>query len=168
MLVTSSSNEDYSQACQMPISHVKSFLDRFALPEPPPLESMDLHLALTVLLVRIARIDRNYTDDEQIHIEELVADSCQISISTARELRQEAETIEASSTDSVRFTRIIKEQIPFTQRETVLELLWEIVLSDGVRDHKEDSFLRLVANLLGVTDRDSAIARQRVISRTGS
>ena len=149
----------------MPIEHVKSFLKKFGEADPPQLEGMDLNLALTVLLVRIARIDQEYTEYEQKHIDGLISGSCQISLQAARDLRLEAEEIESSATDSVRFTRIVKENIPFNQRETVLELLWEIVLSDGVRDHKEDGFLRLVANLLGVTDRDSAIARQNVMKR---
>ncbi len=149
----------------MPINHIKSFLNKFESPVTPELKGMDLNLALTVLLVRIARVDKDYTLSEQEHIAELVSSSCQIPLAEAISLRIEAEEIEASAADSVRFTRIIKENIPFNQREIVLELLWEIVLSDGVRDHKEDGFLRLVASLLGITDRDSAIARQNVMKR---
>jgi uncharacterized tellurite resistance protein B-like protein len=44
----------------------------------------------------------------------------------------------------------------------ILTALWDVALSDGARDAEEDTLIRLVANLLGVTDRDSAIARQRV------
>jgi uncharacterized tellurite resistance protein B-like protein len=36
------------------------------------------------------------------------------------------------------------------------------VLADGTRASEEDALLRLVANLLGVTDTDSAMARQKV------
>ena len=43
-----------------------------------------------------------------------------------------------------------------------MEALWEVALADGERDEEEDSLLRLLANLLGVSDRDSALARQRV------
>ena len=35
-----------------------------------------------------------------------------------------------------------------------------VALADGARGHEEDGFLRLVANLLGVNDRDSGHARQ--------
>ena len=47
-------------------------------------------------------------------------------------------------------------------REGVIEALWKVVLADGQRAQEEDALLRLVANLLGISDRDSAIARQRV------
>ena len=44
----------------------------------------------------------------------------------------------------------------------VVEAMWRVALADGVRDDHEDALLRLVANLLGINDRDSALARQRV------
>jgi uncharacterized tellurite resistance protein B-like protein len=40
-----------------------------------------------------------------------------------------------------------------------------VVLADGVRDPEEDSLLRLVSHMLGIEDRDSALARQRVEAR---
>ena len=39
--------------------------------------------------------------------------------------------------------------------------MWSVVLSDGLRDEDEDRLMRLVANLLGLTDVDSALARQK-------
>ncbi len=39
--------------------------------------------------------------------------------------------------------------------------LWQVVLADGTRDQEEDALMRLLASLLGVNDRDSAIARQQ-------
>jgi len=44
----------------------------------------------------------------------------------------------------------------------VIGALWQVALADGDRDTQEDTLMRMVANLLGVTDRDSNIARQRV------
>ena len=50
-------------------------------------------------------------------------------------------------------------------RIAVIEALWSVVLADGARDEEEDGLLRLLANLMGINDRDSALARQRVIER---
>jgi tellurite resistance protein len=36
-----------------------------------------------------------------------------------------------------------------------------VALADGLRDAEEDRLMRLVANLLGLTDVESAQARQR-------
>ena len=61
-----------------------------------------------------------------------------------------------------RFTRAIKEAVDYEDRVGVIEALWQVALADGERSQEEDTVLRLVANLLGVSDRDSAFARQRV------
>jgi uncharacterized tellurite resistance protein B-like protein len=39
--------------------------------------------------------------------------------------------------------------------------LWSVALADGLRDADEDTLLRMVANLLGLTDVESALARQK-------
>jgi len=83
----------------------------------------------------------------------------------AARLRSEAERLEAEAPDTVRFTRAIKEAVPHEERLAVVEALWEVVLADGTRDNAENNLLRLLANLLGINDRDSAIARQRVQAR---
>ena len=50
----------------------------------------------------------------------------------------------------------------YEDRSGVSEALWSVVLADGVREDEENALLRLAASLLGVNDRDSALARQRV------
>ena len=80
----------------------------------------------------------------------------------ASKLRGEAEGVEAEAPDTVRFTRAIKDAVDYDHRIGVIEARWQVVLADGVRDAEEDALLRLVSNLLGINDRDSALARQRV------
>ena len=77
-------------------------------------------------------------------------------------MRREAEEAEEKAADTVQFTRAIKDAVPYEDRIGVVEALWQVVLADGERDHEQDSLLRLVSNLLGVNDRDSALARQRM------
>ena len=73
-----------------------------------------------------------------------------------------AEAFEAEAPDTVRFTRALKEAVPFEDRIAVIEVLWAVALADGSRDAEEDQMLRLLANLLGVTDMESSLARRRV------
>ena len=77
-------------------------------------------------------------------------------------LREEAEALEAEAPDTVRFTRAIKDAVPYDERRLVVKALWEVVLADGSRAQEEDAIVRMAANFLGVSDRDSAIARQDV------
>jgi uncharacterized tellurite resistance protein B-like protein len=46
-------------------------------------------------------------------------------------------------------------------RAGLVEAMWSVVLVDETRDVAEDQMMRLVSNLLGLSDKDSALARQR-------
>ncbi|OAN74417.1 hypothetical protein A8B82_18410 [Sulfitobacter sp. EhC04] len=138
------------------------FIKRLTQPDPAPLADTDARLALTALLVRVARSDNDYDADEVLRIEEIARDRYGLSPSEATALRADAEELEAQAPDTVRFTRAIKDAVPYEDRLGVIEALWKVVLADGTRADEEDALLRLVASLLGVEDKDSAMARQRV------
>lgn len=141
------------------------FLRRLTAPDPSPMDDGDARLALAALLVRVGRSDGKYSDPEVRRIERLLMARYALSPFAAARLRREAETLESEAPDTVRFTRAIKDAVPYEERMGVIEALWEVVLADGVRDHEEDALLRLIAPLLGVNDRDSNIARQAVEAR---
>lgn len=143
------------------------FLKTLLQPAPPRLKVTDARRALAALLVRVARADGHYAPEEAVRIEKVLIERYDLSPFEAAKLRGEAEVLEDEAPDTVRFTRAIKEAVPYEDRESVIEGLWSVVLADGVRDSDEDTLLRLVANLLGVNDRDSALARKRVEARLG-
>jgi uncharacterized tellurite resistance protein B-like protein len=142
-------------------------LRRLTAPEPAPLDDGDARLALAALLVRVGRSDGRYADPEVRRIERILMSRHALSPFEAARLRREAETLEGEAPDTVRFTRAIKDAVPYEERMGVIEALWDVALADGVRDHEEDALLRLIAPLLGVNDRDSNIARQAVEARRG-
>lgn len=139
-----------------------SFLNRITAAQPDPLEANESRLALSALLVRVARSDGAYAASEKARIDQVITARFNLLDPEAKALRAEAETLEAEAPDTVRFTRAIKETVPLEDRVGVIEALWQVALSDGERDQFEDALVRLVASMLGVNDRDSALARQRV------
>ena len=140
-------------------------LKKLIQPEPEQLDDVDARRALTALLVRLARSDNHYAATEIMQIDRIVTTRYGLSRDDAEALRVEAEQLESEAPDTVRFTRAIKDAIPYDERAGVIEALWQVALADGARDQDEDALVRLVANLLGVSDRDSALARQRVDTR---
>ena len=138
------------------------FLKRLTAPDPAQLPDADARLALTALLVRVARTDGDYDESEKTRIDRIAGSRYGLSPFEATKLRSDAEGLEAEAPDTVRFTSAIKAAVPYEDRIAVIEALWQVVLADGVREAEEDALLRLVAKLLGVNDRDSALARQRV------
>lgn len=137
------------------------FLSRLTQPQPDPLADDDARLALTALLVRIARSDNDYADTEMARIDKISIQRYGLSPFEAAGLRAKAEDLEAEAPDTVRFTRAIKEAVAYDDRLAVVQAMWSVALADGHRTGEEDSLLRLVVSLLGVSDVDSALARQK-------
>ncbi len=142
-----------------------NLLRRMTAPEPETLSDVDSRLALAALLVRIARADGSYDESERSRINRVLARRFDLTPFEVTKVRKDAETLESEAPDTVRFTRAIKAAVPHEDREQIIEALWEIVLADGSRDHEEDALMRLVAPMLGINDRDSALARQRVVKK---
>mgnify|MGYP006416337991 FL=1 len=117
--------------------------------------------AMAALMVRIAKSDDEYSAAEIARIDAVLGLLYKLTADQAANLRQMAEALEAEAPDTVRFTRAIKEEVPYEERFNVVRALWQVVLADGARDAEEDALMRLLASLLGVNDRDSALARQR-------
>lgn len=140
-------------------------LKRLIGSDPAPLPETDARLALAALLVRIARSDGDYAAAEIDRIDRIIASRYDLTPDQARSVRIDAEQLETEAPDTVRFTRAIKNAVPYEDRKSVVAALWDVVLVDGIRDDDEDALLRLLANLLGVNDRDSNIIRKQIENR---
>lgn len=140
----------------------EALLSRLTQTQPAPLPDEDARLALTALLVRVARTDGDYAANEKERITRIITARYDLSPFEASKLQGDAETLEGEAPDTVRFTRAIKDAVPYEERIGVIEALWQVALVDGDRAAEENALLRLVASLLGIEDRDSALARQRV------
>jgi len=137
------------------------FSNLFSLKPTDAVDEINEKQAMAALMVRIAKSDYDYATTECERIEAILSVLYSLSSAEAAKLRNQAETLEANAPDTVRFTRAIKDAVPYEGRFEVVRALWQVVLADGERDHEEDALMRLLASLLGVNDRDSAIARQR-------
>ena len=125
------------------------------------LTSTDAEVAIVALLVRVARADDVNRAAERERIDAIL---CRrgLSAAAAADRRAAAEMIEAEAPYTVRFTRAIKERVSLEDRVEVIAAMWEIALADGERSADEEATIRMAAQLMGVTDVDSAQARQRV------
>ena len=126
------------------------------------LQPEDARLAIASVLVMAARADGKYEDDEAAVIDRVLMSRFGITAAQARGLREEGETAEAEAIDLYQFTKAIKGAIPHDDRVAILEELWRVILSDGVRDPMEDTLMRQMTERLGLSSMDSALARQKV------
>lgn len=145
---------------------LNELLRRLSGPDSPdPLSPTDSRLALAALMVRLARADGRYAPEERDRIDRVLAARYRLDGPTVEALRTDAEALEAQAPDTVRFTRTIKDAVPYKDREGVIEALWRVAIADGIHAD-EHGLLRLVASLLGVSDVDSGLARQRAQEST--
>ncbi|WP_298908773.1 TerB family tellurite resistance protein [uncultured Aliiroseovarius sp.] len=140
---------------------LKSLLDRLTQPAPQPLQDGDARLAVAAILVRLARADHDYDADEKRAIDRILAQRHGLSDADAAALRAEAEALEATAPDTVRFTNAVKDAVPLEDRIAILEAAWSVVLTDGERASEEDALMRMIPRFLGISDLDSNLARQR-------
>ncbi len=136
-------------------------LSRLSGRSPAPDRDHDIGTAMAALLVRVARIDGHYDAREKAVIDRVLAGRFGLDHDGAAALRAGGEALESEVGDTVHLTHAIKTHVPYEHRSGVVEALWRVVLADQDRDQNENAFLRLTANLLGVTDVDSAMARQK-------
>jgi len=144
---------------------LKNLLDVLLGSEEDTLNDDDERIALAALCVRVAKSDNIYDESEISSIDNELSQHFSMSIADAAILRAQAEKLEQEAPDTVRFTRAIKEKIELGKRRKILETLWKITLADGKREAEEDSLIRLVSGLLGLTDIESARARQKVMEK---
>ena len=138
-----------------------ALLNRLLAPEPETLPDEDCRTALAALLIRVAKADGEYAAAEVAKIDHVLTARYGLSAADATKLRTDAETLEQEAPDTVRFTRAIKDAVPYEDREAVMVALWKVALADGGREYEEDALMRLIAPMLGINDRDSALARQK-------
>ena len=139
---------------------ISNFLRSILSEQPDPVSGEDSNIALAALLVRIAKSDSQYDTSEVETIKRVLIKQFKMSEEKSISTIKIAEQMEAEAPDTVRFTRALKNTIPYESRRQIIEGLWQVALADGARDSQEDAIIRLAAKLLGVTDVQSAQARK--------
>jgi uncharacterized tellurite resistance protein B-like protein len=124
-----------------------------------------VQLATVALLVEAAQMDAEFGAGERAKIAELVEGRFGLSAEEGRALLQAASEKIEQAVEVFGFTREIKNAFSPEERIEMMEMLWEVAYADGVLHDLEASLMRRLAGLLHVSDRDSGLARKRVIAR---
>lgn len=146
------------------------FVERAAKPEGGAgRHSVDeRHLAAAALLVHAACVDAEFDETERALILDLVRRRLGLGEEEARELLSAAETAVGDSVQLLGFTRAVKDGFSYEERVELIEMLWQVVHSDGRLDDCEAQLMRRIGGLVYVTDRDRGLARKRVLERLAS
>lgn len=126
-----------------------------------------VQLATAALLVEAAHMDAEFGAEERARIAALVKRRFGLSKAESDALMKAADEKIEQSVEVYGFTREIKNAFSPEERIEVMEMLWEVAYADGELHDLEASLMRRLAGLMHVSDRDSGLARKRVLARLG-
>ena len=137
---------------------------------------MTVWTRLKDLVDRVAGHDkpaRNFHEDElrlaseRRTLKALLREQFELDDDEVRRLVREASQEESESVDLFGFTNVLCRELDQDGRKRVVEMLWEVVMADGVIHEFESNLVWRTAELLGVSTRDRVTLRQAVAARHG-
>lgn len=135
-------------------------------PSAPKIDDRDEKaLAAAALMVEVAAVEDGIADEEWQAIARALESHFGLTPTETEALINEAHLMQTESVQLFGFTHTLKDHYPPETRVEILELLWEVVLADGVIGAHEDSLIRKLAGLLYVSDRERGEAKKRALTK---
>lgn len=121
-----------------------------------------LRVATCALLLEVAHADREFSPGEQEQVTNIVRERFELTESEAADLIDLADQERQASGDMYQFARLINDTFPKPRKLAVVELLWQIVYSDGVLEAHEDAMMHRLGNVLGVRHEELMAVKVKV------
>jgi uncharacterized tellurite resistance protein B-like protein len=136
------------------ISSLKSFFQDKVAPTEKADDTDRLQVATCALLLEVAHADDDFSDEEMATIMTLVAKRFNLTEDQASELLHVADEERNLSGDLYQFARLVDDSFSRERKFAVIELLWQVVYSDGVLEAHEDSLMHKMGKLLGIRNEE--------------
>jgi len=124
-----------------------------------------LQAAAVALLIEAAVMDGSFDSSERKTILNIIENHFGLSREEAEDIIDLGVQAQDRSVELYSATRILKDGHDYQGRIELLEMLWQVALADGVLDDYEANLVRRVSGLLHVSDKDSGLAKKRVLQR---
>ncbi len=112
------------------------------------------------LLIHAAKIDENYTDNEEEIIKKTLSELGVEDKNISKTIEQ-AKIIEESSNQILDFTREVK-TLPEQDRIKIVEALWSIIYSNKDADIYETNLMRRLAGLLYIDNKTMGDIKEKI------
>jgi len=131
----------------------------------PELDNRDerIRVATCVLMLEVAQIDEEFTDDERDRILEILRQRYALSESDAAELMQAAQHKRDSSVDLWKFTNQLNTLCGEAEKIQIVEEVWRVVAADGGIHGHESHFMRQLSHLLNLAKPQVIEAKLKVL-----
>ena len=123
-------------------------------------DEYDLQIKTAALLINAAKIDENYTENEKKIIKKTLFEFG-INNEKIPEVFDKAENIEKNSNQILEFTKEIKNTDEKFKMK-VVEILYNIIYSDGTSDMYESNFMRRITGLLYLDKKVVGIIKEKI------
>ena len=125
----------------------------------------DYRVAAAALLVHVATLDGTLTEAERDRLVGLVQARFELDPDKADELVDAAQAADREAVDFFRFTSVLMRTLDDAGRQRIVEMMWEMALTDGAVTEFEDNAIWRIADLLAVSGAQRIGLRQRVAGR---
>ena len=112
------------------------------------------------LLIHAAKIDENYTDEEEEIIKKTLIELGLIDKNISKTI-EEAKKIEESSNQILDFTIEVK-NLPEQDKIKIVEALWSIIYSNNDADIYETNLMRRLAGLLYIDNKTMGDIKEKI------
>ena len=120
-------------------------------------------IKVCALLIHAAKIDENYTENEEKIIKSTLLELGLNKDNLSRTIH-EAKVLEQNSIQILEFTREVK-NLPEKDKIKIIEALWSIIYSDNNADLYEDNLMRRLAGLLYIDSKTMGDIKVRIQNR---
>ena len=142
--------------------NIKKFFDQTKTIKSDKTEYLDEDIfAVLSLLIEACKIDNNIDKNEIELIKNILVNKFHLEISKAE---MATEFVLNKSDDKVEIysdIRVIMDNMDHEERILVIEMLWGVILADGIIDDFESNLIRRVCGLLHVSGLESSEAKKR-------
>lgn len=125
----------------------------------------EVRLAAAALLVHATVVDGDVDRREGEVLRDVLERRFGLDHGQAGRLIKQAAEKEKEAVDLYGFTSVLSRRLDRQGRLQIVEMLWEVVVADGIIHEFEANLVWRAAELLGVTSRDRVILRKRVEGR---
>lgn len=125
----------------------------------------DPRIAACALLLEMAHIDGEFSSEEKDNLLSLLKNEFELSGADAHEMIKSAEEELSNSLDLWKFADMINENFSIEEKLRVVELLWELIYTDGRIDKHEDYLIHKLAHLLRITHSQLIDAKLSVLNK---
>lgn len=113
-------------------------------------KKLRLKTATCVILLEAATADDSFSDEEQRTVIELLKARYNMTDGAVRELIEKSEREREGSTDLWYFTNLINENMDNEEKYELMELVWDVIYSDGTLDKFENYIAHKLQNMLNL------------------